>query len=209
MTAFEFAVTYAVCWWLVLFMVLPHQAQPSEKPELGHAPSAPEKPQLRKKFRWATLIAFIPAIALYFIVENAHAEDSMYHAGSAGSDTPSKNTYHAGGNGKCKPLAAYHTPDGVNATDGTDANGKKIAPATLGGDKTILGDRDHYDIPIEIPSAKYLNQNGHTRNFDASQSFIGVGKLQVGTDGKTSLNGKPIDQQDVYPEGCDHEIDSH
>lgn len=190
MTIFEFAVTYAVCWWLVLFMVLPHQADAAKNPEVGHAPSAPARPQLGKKARWTTLLAFIPAIALYFVVEAAHAEETIYHAGSG-----------------CKPLAATSASD-VNARDGYSTGGKKVKPATLES-KTILGDKDSYDIPLRIPTQGYIDPAGTPvgRNVDLSQSFVGVGDLNVKNDGGISLNGKPIAPQEVYPEGCEQPAD--
>lgn len=182
MTVFEFLVTYAVCWWMVLFMVLPHQANASAKPEVGHAPSAPETPQLGKKFRWATLLAFIPAIALYFVVHAAHAEENMYHAG-----------------GGCTPLEVHSASADVEAKDGFSTGGEKVKPATLGG-SSILGDKDRFDIPLRIPSQNYINASNY--NADMSQSFIGVGDISVSKDGKTTLNGKPVGGQATYPDGC-------
>ncbi len=42
-------VTFIILWWLVLFMVLPWRAQPSENPLPGNAPSAPDNPRLGTK----------------------------------------------------------------------------------------------------------------------------------------------------------------
>ena len=46
-------------WWWVLFMVLPFGAKAPETVEKGHAPSAPEKPNLGKKMLITTVIAAI------------------------------------------------------------------------------------------------------------------------------------------------------
>ena len=181
MTIFEFFVTYAVCWWMVLFMVLPHQATPPAAPEAGHAPSAPEKPQIGRKMRWATLFAFIPAIALYFIVTSAHAE-TVHHAG-----------------GGCTPVNATMASD-VNAEDGYSTKGKKVKPATLDNGNTMLGKGDSVDIPLWVPAGKYANGR---RNVDLSDSYIRPGNINVGMDGKTRFNGASIDQNNQVPEGCE------
>lgn len=182
MTGVEFIVTYAVCWWLVLFMVLPHQVKVPEKPGLGHAPSAPENPRLRKKFAITTVLAFIPAVAFYFMVSAAWAADTVYHAGS-----------------ECKPMEAYKPSVDLDAKDGFGAGGDKLAPATLDG-QNFLGDKKQFDIPLNIPSANY-NQSGNT-TADLSESFVGVGKLSVGMDGQTTLNDKPITGQSTFEGDC-------
>jgi predicted secreted protein len=50
---------YFVIWWIVLFAVLPFGVKIPEKPEPGHATSAPEKPLLLRKALWTTLIAAV------------------------------------------------------------------------------------------------------------------------------------------------------
>ena len=50
---------YFVIWWIVLFAVLPFGVKIPEKPEPGHASSAPEKPLLLRKALWTTLIAAV------------------------------------------------------------------------------------------------------------------------------------------------------
>jgi predicted secreted protein len=187
MTGFEFAVTYAVCWWLVLFMVLPHQAAAPQNPELGHARSAPENPQLGRKMRWATLLAVLPAVALYFIVGAAKAEDTIYHVGSG-----------------CQPLPTYQSSADVEAKDGYSTGGKTVKPATLEGNN-MLGDKDKFDIPVLIPSKNYVDQSKY--NVDMSQSFVHAGDLSVSKDGTTTLNGKPMSGQATYPDGCAHPDD--
>lgn len=180
MTILQFIVTYITCWWLVLFMVLPHEADAPKTPGVGHAPSAPANPQLKKKMKWTTLLAIIPAAVLYLIVSAAHAEDSIYHAGSGG----------------CKPLENYHAPADLNVRDGFGTGGRQVKPATLGGNSAV-GNFDHVEIPLEIPSQKYLEPQGGTsnHNVDMSQSFIQGGRLGVNQDGTATLNGQPIAPQ--------------
>lgn len=58
---------YFVIWWIVLFAVLPWGVKIPDNPELGHATSAPEKPDLWRKALWTTLIAAVVWCG-YFVV---------------------------------------------------------------------------------------------------------------------------------------------
>ena len=182
MTVFEFGVTYAVCWWLVLFMLLPQGAAPVASPAPGHARSAPANPRIRRKLKLATLFAFLPAIALYVLITNVKAE-TIYHAGSG-----------------CKPLDTYVQGTDVEVRDGYATGGKKVASATMNPQTGVAG-QERYDIPLLIPTAKYVSP----RNVDLSQSFADVGTLSVGRNGSTTLNDKEIAPAAAYPEGCEHE----
>jgi predicted secreted protein len=186
MTWLEFAITYVFSWWMVLFMVLPHRAEPEAKPEVGHVPSAPANPNLRKKFRWTTVLAFIPALALYFIVGAAQAEDGIYTTKT-----------------KCKPLNV-HTPSAdISTRDGYGTGDKKVAPATIGGANPYVPEK--FDIPLRVNAGDYIKPiPGQAADFSA-QTFIGVENVEVKSDGTTTLNGKPIEPQEIYPEGCEQE----
>ena len=47
---------YVVCWWIVLFAVLPFGIKPAREGELGHDAGAPTQPHLlRKAGVWALL----------------------------------------------------------------------------------------------------------------------------------------------------------
>jgi predicted secreted protein len=61
---------YVIIWWVLLFMVLPWGARPPEKPEEGHAESAPEKPMLWRKAAVTTVLAAIVWIGVYFLIVN-------------------------------------------------------------------------------------------------------------------------------------------
>ena len=189
MTVFEFAVTYVVCWWLVLFMVLPQGADAPTQPGLGHAPSAPANPKLGKKMRWTTLLAIIPAMAMYFVVDAVHAE-TMYHAGSG-----------------CKPLASVNSDD-VNAKDGFGTHGKTVKSANL--EQNTIYSKNGVDVPLWIPSEKYIDPTGTPagRNVDLSQTYIRAGNINVKNDGTTTLDGKSITPQEVYPEGCAQPVET-
>ena len=192
MTPFEYAITYILSWWMVLFMVLPHRADAPAKPEVGHAPSAPANPMLKKKFLWTTLLAIIPTLLLGLIIREAQAEETIYHAG-----THCKTTNY-------KPNTDISTKDGVGA------GGKAIKPATM-NPSNVMGNMDHIDIPLEIPSAGYINRgnsnaaagsNTNPYNADLSQSFIQAGRIEVNKDGSTTLNGQSITPSEPLPEGC-------
>lgn len=176
------AVTYITCWWLVLFMVLPHQADAPKTPGLGHAPSAPANPQIGKKLRWTTLLAILPTALVYFAIGSAQAaEDEIYHASSGGCESRA---------------TTYRAPADLSAKDGQGASGKAVKPATLGGASKLV-DTENLEIPIQIPSEKYLEKSNY--NADMSHSFIEAGKLKVKADGTTTLNEKPIAPE---PEEC-------
>ncbi|MGH1481113.1 MAG: DUF1467 family protein [Geminicoccales bacterium] len=68
MSIFTTALTFVIIWWLVLFMVLPFGAAPSEEVQHGHASSAPAKPRMLIKLLITTLIAVcLTALAIWFL----------------------------------------------------------------------------------------------------------------------------------------------
>jgi predicted secreted protein len=196
MTIAQFIVAYSVCWWLVLFMVLPHQADAEKAPETGHAPSAPANPQIKKKCLWATFLAIIPTALIYFAASNVRAEETIYHVG-----------------GGCEPYANYVPSADVNARDGFGLGETKVKPANL-DDNAGLIDLDTIDIPLRIPSQNYIDraaqasnpQNTATsingRNVDLSESFIRAGALSVKREGSILLNGKSISNNQLTRDGC-------
>jgi len=63
------ALVFLIIWWVVWFMVLPFGVKPPAKPEIGHAPSAPEKPMLVRKLLITTAITVVIVGALVGVVE--------------------------------------------------------------------------------------------------------------------------------------------
>lgn len=61
--------TYILIWWVVIFMVLPWGNKPLDNPEIGHAPSAPANPQIKKKLLITTLISFVLTALLAFVID--------------------------------------------------------------------------------------------------------------------------------------------
>jgi len=61
---------FVITWWVVLIAVLPFGVRPPDEPGEGHAPSAPEKPMLGKKFLWTTLITIVIWTAIFVAVES-------------------------------------------------------------------------------------------------------------------------------------------
>ena len=70
MTWFGGIVVYVICWWMVLFAVLPWGNRPPENPEVGHATSAPEKPRLALKFAVTTGIATVIFLMIWWLMES-------------------------------------------------------------------------------------------------------------------------------------------
>ena len=61
---------YLICWWLVLFTVLPWGVKPEEHPQTGHAASAPAHPRLRRKFLVTSGISGIIWLVVYVLIKN-------------------------------------------------------------------------------------------------------------------------------------------
>lgn len=59
---------YVIIWWLVVFMVLPWGVRPPDRPEPGHAPSAPDNPRLWRKAFITTVISAIVWLLVYFVI---------------------------------------------------------------------------------------------------------------------------------------------
>ena len=70
MSWFGGIVVYVICWWMVLFAVLPWGNRPPETPEPGHATSAPEKPRLALKFAVTTGIATLVFLMIWWLFES-------------------------------------------------------------------------------------------------------------------------------------------
>ncbi len=62
--------TYALIWWVVLFAVLPWGIKVPDKPEPGHASSAPTNPRLWLKVPITTVVAFVLWLGLYFVIDS-------------------------------------------------------------------------------------------------------------------------------------------
>lgn len=62
-------VVFQIIWWVVLFAVLPLDAQPDNAPQKGTATSAPKHPRMKKKVIITTAIASVIWIITYFVIE--------------------------------------------------------------------------------------------------------------------------------------------
>jgi predicted secreted protein len=69
MTWLQMIIAYSVAWWLVFFMVLPFGAAAPKTPGKGHVPSAPERPNIKKKAWITTGLAVIPVLAFKYLYE--------------------------------------------------------------------------------------------------------------------------------------------
>ena len=69
MSTVSFILVHLMMWLIVFFMSLPFGVKISDQPEKGNANSAPIKTNLKVKFILSFLIAFVPSIFTYWIVE--------------------------------------------------------------------------------------------------------------------------------------------
>jgi predicted secreted protein len=63
-------VTYVIIWWCVFFMVLPWGNRPADRPEAGHAESAPAKPRLWWKASITTATAVVLWVIAYHVISS-------------------------------------------------------------------------------------------------------------------------------------------
>lgn len=144
MSIAECIVTYIISWWMVLFMVLPFWVRPPARPGVGHVPSAPDKPQLKRKFLITSLLAFLPTLILMGIMD-ARAE--IYHAGS----------------NDCAPLATYKADPGVAAVD-QDATLNPY-PADSLKEPTVL---------LDVPVGDYVDADTYNVDLTQSDLLVGT-----------------------------------
>ncbi len=69
MSTVSFILVHLMMWLIVFFMSLPLGVKVSDKPDKGNANSAPIKTNLKIKFLLSFLIAFLPSIFTYWIIE--------------------------------------------------------------------------------------------------------------------------------------------
>jgi predicted secreted protein len=69
MNWFTGILVYCMVWVVVLLTVLPFGVRPSEAPEAGHEPGAPERPMLLRKFVIATLISAVIWAGIYVVID--------------------------------------------------------------------------------------------------------------------------------------------
>jgi predicted secreted protein len=68
-TIFGGVVVYTMAWWIILFMALPFGVRAPDRPERGHAASAPEKPRLAIKMGVATVLAAIVTAIVAYVID--------------------------------------------------------------------------------------------------------------------------------------------
>jgi predicted secreted protein len=69
MTVFTGFLVYTCIWWMVLFCVLPWGVRAVEHPRPGHAPSAPERPNIKRKMIVTTIVATAIFAVVYVIID--------------------------------------------------------------------------------------------------------------------------------------------
>jgi predicted secreted protein len=172
MSLFELILVYIISWWLALFMVLPWGVRMAATPGAGHAPSAPVKPNLRKKFIVTSLLAFVgPLIGLG--ISAARAEPA--------------GIYHAGSN-DCAQPADMAADASINATD---SNATLGGPANMGQVPTFL----------DAPASDYTANRAIAERAPFSTVQMGVATTDTAT-GETRINGQPITASGNKPAHC-------
>jgi predicted secreted protein len=78
MTVVQGIVTFAIIWWLVLFMALPWGVRRQENPVPGTEPGAPERPRLLIKFAVTTVLAILLTATVAWIIDSG-----LVHLGTA------------------------------------------------------------------------------------------------------------------------------
>lgn len=69
MDLFTGFIAFLMIWWTSLFAVLPWGNKAEDKPEEGHATSAPANPRIRMKFLATTGISIVLWLILYILIE--------------------------------------------------------------------------------------------------------------------------------------------
>ena len=144
MSIVEWVVTYIISWWIVLFMVLPFWVRPSAKPIPGQAMSAPENPQLKRKFIITSLLALIPTLIIFSIMD---ARAGVYHAGSD----------------DCKPLETYTPPADLAAKD---------LDATLNAHP--MSELNEVTIGLDLPLTNYVDESAFNADLSETEIAIGT-----------------------------------
>lgn len=162
MSFFELFMIYAVSWWMVLFMVLPWGVKTAEKPEPGHAASAPVNPRLKRKLLITSLLALVVPLLAYGI-SAARAESGIYHAGS----------------NDCAQPADTVGDSSINAVDSN---------ATLGG--AANGDTGIVPTFLQGYASDYTDNNQIDRLGDSVVS-VGIAETDTKT-GEVRINGTTV-----------------
>ena len=186
MNWFGIGLTYAVCWWLVLFMVLPWGAEREENPQIGNAVSAPARPRLRRKLLITSLLTIIPTIAFNLVIREAKAEN-VYSTSGAGTGCKPATLPNEAGDVPIDinvPIAPYlnssaqgSVPNAnaassqgslglgkavVKADGSMEINGKRLGAAnTLGNCPPEPDDIDDEDLDdaADVPLKKMIKSN--------------------------------------------------
>ena len=69
---FSGVLVFLIVWWVVIFAVLPWGVRARENPEVGHEPSAPERPMLWRKALATTAITAVIWGIIFWLVESGY-----------------------------------------------------------------------------------------------------------------------------------------
>ncbi len=74
MSIFSFLITFALSWWIILFMLLPIGAMSEKRIKEGHASSAPKSPMIWQKMVWATLLAAFVSFSFLYAMDKGYLD---------------------------------------------------------------------------------------------------------------------------------------
>ena len=70
MSIFEYGIIYIICWWMVLFMVLPFKAGAKENPEADEYHASPAKAHIKGKLIATTFLAIPAAAVVSWVIDS-------------------------------------------------------------------------------------------------------------------------------------------
>lgn len=72
---FSAVVLYIVTWWMVFYIALTIRVKVPEEQSQGHATSAPQKPNIKKRILLTSLVTFIPWGIIVLLISQGFLED--------------------------------------------------------------------------------------------------------------------------------------
>ena len=65
-------VVYVLCWWVVLFAILPLWVTPRAPDDVGHDTGAPQQPYMWRKVALTTVVAGVVWLGIYALVKSPY-----------------------------------------------------------------------------------------------------------------------------------------
>jgi predicted secreted protein len=184
MTIAQAFIVFGVLWWLLLLMALPIGVKIDATPKKGHASSAPNNPNIKRKCKWVTLVTLIITLTAYFLMAPSANAAKTYQTSS-----------------ECEQIQPHTPAKDVAAQDGHGVHGKQVKPANTSQGSEINKQLEYIDIPLELPLENYVKTDKF--NADLSNTNIRPGTLTLDrNDNSLHLNGVHVSQPPLYNTDC-------